>query len=161
MSDSTIDLSNRHRPLRSGVNIRTGLEVSWRVQDNPPRGETLTGLATRDWSNEKVLVTCEHVMSGLGLRLANRPSPSTARKMYQPLANSNDVGDVVGESPQYPSMSIDGDNPADIAACELIRPSDDDSGGAMAKPAIQQGGVHGFDAPTARRLGQSLIHAAY
>ncbi len=35
MSDSTLKLHNSHRPLRSGVNIRTGLEVSGRVQDNP------------------------------------------------------------------------------------------------------------------------------
>ena len=76
------EINTTHRPLIGGIQI-----VSARLEGSTPdpiSSGTLTALATRN--NQKVLVTCQHVMAGveLGGRFKN---VSRDEEMYQPIAD--------------------------------------------------------------------------
>ena len=78
------EINTTHRPLIGGIQI-----VSARLEGSTPdpiSSGTLTALATRKSGQQKVLVTCQHVMAGVGLggRFKN---VSRDEEMYQPIAD--------------------------------------------------------------------------
>ena len=64
----------RHRPLVSGIRIRA-VAISSQGERTNLEGGTLTGLATRNSDDEKMLVTNLHVISGT---FHHDPEPETA-----------------------------------------------------------------------------------
>ena len=139
------DANNEHRPLRSGVLIKTGVEESGAVRESDKAEGTLTGVATHtdsDGNTKKVLVTCEHVMSGLSLSLTNRPAPFSARRMYQPLDSLSDTDDLVGSSPEYRTQ------PMDVAICDL-------AGGVLSRFELHD--PHGHTEHTGRKIANGAL----
>lgn len=108
-----------HRPLRSGIEIRSGKRVGGRLQ-SIGGGGTLTGLATRNSDGQKVLVTNLHVMTG-----SVQTNPSGVEEMHQEAVAANKkVGSIPAWDPDNPAWVpiLAGDNQsnvADVAYCEL------------------------------------------
>ena len=112
-------ITGEHRPLRGGVEIIS-------ARGRSPRPErigsgTLTGLATRNEDNQKVLVTCLHVMSGyLNLLVTDlMPNLRDDEEMYQGHYGlwRNRVGDEVeGKALKLWPLS----NRVDAAYCEAV-----------------------------------------
>ena len=75
-----------HRPLVSGIAVLSGKTVENRIEIIGTG--TLTGLATRDSDDKKVLVTNLHVMAGVDAN-GNYRNPTGSEEMYQ-LANTED-----------------------------------------------------------------------
>ena len=74
------EINTTHRPLIGGIQI-----VSARLEGSTPdpiSSGTLTALATRKSDQQKVLVTCLHVMSDGGLSLVHQPLEDD-EEMYQ------------------------------------------------------------------------------
>ena len=128
-------LSERHRPLLSGINItsRTG---------NPLRhtqvgSGTLTGLATKmtdDGKEKLVLVTNLHVMAGLTPQDLIR-NPTGDEKMFQ---GGDSYAHKVGSSLDWEPITLGRHNPneIDLAICDLdenIDPWEGDELGAAFK----------------------------
>ena len=95
---------NRHRPLVSGIRIRTGKSTS--ADDNPGSG-TLTGVAVHS-SGKRVLVTNLHVLAGSRVNdqtgLPEHVPLDSAREMYQPNLVKPDR---VGANPHVPADVLD------------------------------------------------------
>ena len=102
-----------HRPLVSGIVVLSGKTVGNRIEITGTG--TLTGLATRDSDDKKVLVTNLHVMAGVDAN-GNYRNPTGNEEMYQ-LANTEDK--KVGSAPAWVQMVSGQDNVADVAYCEL------------------------------------------
>ena len=119
-----------HRPLRGGLGIRsyTGTERNLSYVD----GGTLTGLATRNISNKRVLVTALHVMAGTDDE-DNFQNPSGNEMMFQGGSNwDKKVGSYIDWHP----IDFENPNAVDLALLDL-----DDGVPAVYKP-------HGSDPHT-------------
>ena len=108
-----------HRPLASGIRIRSGKKKGNGLETI--EGGTLTGLATRNSDGKKVLVTNLHVMAGLSDGEPQEPSGN--EEMYQESVSADKkVGSLPAwdpDSPAWVPIVDGGDNVADVAMCEL------------------------------------------
>ena len=120
MSEQT----SSHRPLVSGIEIRsfTGTQHSYREVERS--GGTLTCLATRynsDGTETRVLMTCMHVMAGVkeNLELRN-PVNGAETVMFQgpDLWETGKVGENMDWKPILPPGFM-GVNTVDVAVCDL------------------------------------------
>ena len=113
------EVNTNHKTLVSGLQIKSGKQGRIIPGDH---GEpqyaphhiadgTLTGLATRNSDNKKVLVTCLHVMTG-----SVQTNPSGDEEMYQgSLSADRKVGSRIAWEP----IRVGRENIADLALCEL------------------------------------------
>ena len=108
--------STFHRPLVSGIEIQSGKEVDGQLQYTD--SGTLTGLATRNSNDTKVLVTCLHVMTGIV-----QTNPSGGEGMYQETVHPDKkVGSLPAwdsNNPAWVPIASGQDNIADVAVCEI------------------------------------------
>lgn len=113
----------RHRPLRGGLGIRsyTGTEGNLSYVE----GGTLTGLATRNISNKRVLVTALHVMAGKDDE-NNFQNPSGNEMMFQGGSNWDKK---VGSNIDWHPIDFEDANAVDLAVLDL-----DDGVPAVYKP---------------------------
>ena len=113
----------RHRPLRGGLGIRsyTGTEDNLSYVE----GGTLTGLATRNISNKRVLVTALHVMAGKDDE-NNFQNPSGNEMMFQGGSNWDKK---VGSNIDCHPIDFEDANAVDLAVLDL-----DDGVPAVYKP---------------------------
>ena len=108
-----------HRPLVSGIAVLSGKTVENRIEIIGTG--TLTGLATRNSDDAKVLVTNLHVMAGVDAD-DNYRNPTGSEGMYQ-LTHTEDkkVGTIPAwdeDNPAWVPLGT-GNNIADVAYCEL------------------------------------------
>ena len=104
------EINTTHRPLIGGIQI-----VSARLEGSRPdpiSSGTLTALATRN--NQKVLVTCQHVMAGVGLggRFKN---VNGDEEMYQPIADLEAYKVGNGATAEAFTSAVQGTNRARIS----------------------------------------------
>ena len=105
------DAKSFHRPLQGGTRVTSAIAEHGRLVYQS--GGTLTGLATRNSDQKKVLVTNLHVMTGD----SNEYQPSGNEEMYQEVAASDKK---VGSQLTSVEVMSGQDNIADVAMCELL-----------------------------------------
>ena len=108
------EINTTHRPLIGGIQI-----VSARLEESTPdpiSSGTLTALATRKSGQQKVLVTCQHVMAGVGLggRFKN---VNGDEEMYQPIADLEAYKVGNGATAEAFTSAVQGTNREDVAYC--------------------------------------------
>ena len=107
-----------HRPVRAGIKIASARTNGSDIE--PISSGTLTGVATKNGTTQKVLVTAQHVMSDGGLSLVHQPLEDD-EEMYQPNADLD--ANKIGHNVQGSSVSRLG-SPIDAAYCEVINDAD-------------------------------------
>ena len=110
------EIDRKHRPLLSGVRIWSGIREGLLNRVRAIHDGTLTGLATRDGDNRRVLVTNMHNMSSL-LRPGGFQNPVGTEEMFQGYGRDSD--DKVGAGLRYYSVTDGKLNTADVATLEL------------------------------------------